>query len=44
MTSHSVVKQRMLDGIAGALGVIGAMIGAIHGTIVWIRSKEKAIR
>ena len=40
---HSVVKQRMLDGIVGALGVIGsAMTGAIHETIVWIRSKEKS--
>ena len=41
-TIHAVVKQRMLDGIAGALGVTGStMIGAVHETIIWIRSKEK---
>ncbi len=39
---HSVIKQRMPGGIAGALGVTGsAMTGAIHELIVWIRSKEK---
>ncbi|NPD68135.1 hypothetical protein HN018_12250 [Lichenicola cladoniae] len=38
---HAVVKQRMLDGITGALGMTGsAMTGAIHEMIIWVRSKE----